>query len=114
VLLRNKSPVGQTLDSHGFQPRATLVDNQLGGVVASFGGDGTDGTPSHVDRFTVWNMLHAGGRDWGEHFYDVWNTNPETKLRDWLFKPVFVGMHGDLGIGGDARDFLVCLRPIRA
>jgi hypothetical protein len=70
--------------SSPLQPRVTLIDSHARGCMVNNGGSKED-YPHHVDRLTIWNFEHAGGRNWGRTYADsywMWDSPWRMSVMD--------------------------------
>lgn len=85
-------------ESHATQPRATLIDNCIGGFMQSRQGGDSNQVPNHLGDLTLWNlcairtaaMTNKGTKPANGEF-DWWRIGGDN----WKFlPPVIVGFHG--------------------
>lgn len=85
-------------ESHATQPRATLIDNCIGGFMQSRQGGDSNQVPNHLGDLTLWNlcairtaaMTNKGTKPANGEF-DWWRIGGNN----WKFlPPIIVGFHG--------------------
>lgn len=85
---RWKLKQNQSVDSHGNQPYATLIDRVDGGTMTKSGGP-TAAFPNHLRWLVFWNFQYDANDNTPVNF---WETDKGGVAK--FVKPLFVGLHG--------------------
>ncbi len=79
-------------ESHGSQPRATLLDACKGGFPRGHQGGAMSALPNHMQDLTLWNFNATASPSGGN--FSWWEVDPSGAGGFLFLPPVIVGFHG--------------------